>query len=508
MFLRSTSTAPTIPRARDYWALGLIAITLVGACLRYPALHGDLWMDEIWSFQIAHADDSIHGLILHQTWANNHLLNSLWLRCLTETAPEIWFRLPSFILGTLCIPLATWTLRRWGAGPGPALLGAAFVALSFFQIQFSTEARGYAGAFACALIALGLRFPSGEWERPCERGWVDPVGFGIIQVIGMLWHPGYVLFVVALAMAQAANLAIGGRDAWGPRIAKLLRWQAFPGIALLLYQIVFLSKLRFGAAGYQEPIRPFLEAAAWTTNMAWTRWGGPIALVLLLFGFALGLARSWRGQRELALALLLACFLLPLGMAFLHPPRVTSTPSLLVLFPRYFHLPLGLALLPMAWGIGALRRGRWPAGMALIAILAIGLVLLLPPFYHFGRIGCSQVLEYLAGKQEEPIRVGTNELTRGLMQFGFYERRMGIEDRFHWIAPENWLLTPPEYLISLAAGALPNPIVPPTIRGEERVIKYEMCDVFPYAGASGFNCVVFRRKWFDDTHQQPGHHQP
>lgn len=482
-------TASFFPRA---WWIGLLAgLTLIGAWLRWPALFGDLWMDEIWSFQLAHAEPSALGLFIRQTWANNHLLNTLWLRGLGESTPEFWFRLPSFLCGTLSIPVAAWTLSRWGAGRAVRLLGATLVAVSFFQIQYSTEARGYAGAFLCALLALGLRFSTGT----SPAGWLRIFGFGLVQTLGMLWHPGYVLFVAGLAVAQLVTVVLSEKERRAREFGDLVRWQVLPGAVLLTYQILFLSKLRYGAAGYQEPVRPMMEAAGWTLNLVGFAWGGPLAAALLAVGFALGIRQILRSQRELAVALVLSCALLPAALVFLHPPRVTGNPLLLVLFPRYFHLPFSVALLAVAWGLGGLQRGRLAAMFGLPALLSAGLLVLLPPLHRFGRIGSRQVLEHLASQKDGLVRIGTNELTRGKIQFGFYARRLGLQDRFVWIEQEYWLITPPDYMISLAPGALPNPILPPSIRGNDQTVSYEMDQVFPYGGAAGFNCVVFRRKW-------------
>jgi hypothetical protein len=480
---------PSPPFSRRTGILLLVALTLFGAGLRWPALHGDLWMDEIWSYRLAEAEPTAIGLLTNQTWANNHLLNTLWLRGLTEGAPEIVFRLPAFLCGVLAIPLAAWVLRRWRAGGTASLFGAVLVALSFFQIQYSTEARGYAGALVCALVALGLRFGSGATETL----WFRVCAFAVVQVLGMLWHPGYVLFAASLAMAQAVTVA-ASKDSRGRLIGEFLCWQTLPGLALAAYHIVFLSKLRYGAAGYQEPIRPMIEAAGWTLNLMWLPWGGLLAAILLALGFSLGLRQIPRRQSELAIALTLACVVLPTALFFLHPPHVTGKPSLLVLFPRYFHLPFGLALLPMAWGIAGLPRAR-ATMLALTVLLGSGLAVLLPPFYRYGRTGSSQVLEYLAGREEaRPIRLGTNELTRGMLQFGFYARRLGLADRFAWVEPEYWLVNPPQYMLSLAPGGLPERLNPPTIQGKNQEIAYELDRVFPHAGASGFHCVVFRRK--------------
>ena len=55
-----------------------IAILSVGALLRFAAARGDLWLDEIWSIDIAREAGSLLG-VLATRHDNNHPHNTIWL---------------------------------------------------------------------------------------------------------------------------------------------------------------------------------------------------------------------------------------------------------------------------------------------------------------------------------------------------------------------------------------------------------------------------------------------
>ena len=157
-------------------------------------------MDEVWSVELAARADRWEAVFTELRWANNQPLNTLWLRGVPQDAPEWRFRLVSLVLGTLSIPLAGWVMLRWGGGWTAAWAAAAASALSFFQIQYATEARGYAGAWFCALLALGIRGGGGTEAAPGQGrpgGVPGRFAFWTAQIAGMLWHPGHLLSVAA-----------------------------------------------------------------------------------------------------------------------------------------------------------------------------------------------------------------------------------------------------------------------------------------------------------------------
>jgi len=146
------SSAPS--RSLALSALSILAITGAGLVLRLAFSRAPLWNDEIWSLQNLGDVHSVGGVLWGLSHDNNHFLNSLWLYFtapLTQAPPAL--RALSIVAGVLAIPaMAALQARRGRAGAFAATLLTAF---SFFQVVYSDEARGYAVATLCLILAYG-----------------------------------------------------------------------------------------------------------------------------------------------------------------------------------------------------------------------------------------------------------------------------------------------------------------------------------------------------------------
>jgi len=156
-------------RARRFRAarrLGVGAVLIVGALLRIAAACGDLWLDEIWSIDIARRAGSWAAVFaVHHD--NNHLLNTIWLLFAGGSSHALWLRLPSLIAGTASIALAgIFVGRRSRAGGLAAMI---LTAASYLLVLFGSEARGYGLAVYFTLLAPAIvRASLQRWNgAPC-----------------------------------------------------------------------------------------------------------------------------------------------------------------------------------------------------------------------------------------------------------------------------------------------------------------------------------------------------
>lgn len=124
----------------------------LGLALRVAAARGDLWLDEIWSFTLVARTHSYADIVFALPYDNNHVLNSLWLRAIGPSAPPLLVRLPAILFGLGSIVVAARLGRR--ISRSGEWLGAAFIALDVVFVEFSSEARGYAGLIFGTLAAL------------------------------------------------------------------------------------------------------------------------------------------------------------------------------------------------------------------------------------------------------------------------------------------------------------------------------------------------------------------
>ncbi|MGE0759725.1 MAG: hypothetical protein AB7O38_22100 [Pirellulaceae bacterium] len=160
-----------------------IGIMLAGALfLRLAATTGELWLDEIWSLELASSVASPLRIFTDLRHDNNHLLNTclLWLLG-PELAPAAC-RIPAVLAGTATVWLGSVLAARQGRLA--AVTALTVLGSSYLLIHYSSEARGYAWLllFTCAAVETLLR-----WTDTGRMGWL--IMFWVTGLLGLLAHP-------------------------------------------------------------------------------------------------------------------------------------------------------------------------------------------------------------------------------------------------------------------------------------------------------------------------------
>ncbi|NND19835.1 MAG: hypothetical protein HKN98_14770, partial [Silicimonas sp.] len=129
-----------IPGGRDLALLALIL--LLATVLRVIALDAPLWFDEITTVE-THVNLP-WGEMMRDYSMNHHYFFSLKSKLATELfGAENWaYRLPAVLFGIATV-VAIWWLARDIGGTAIAHISALLVALSYHQVWFSQNARGY-----------------------------------------------------------------------------------------------------------------------------------------------------------------------------------------------------------------------------------------------------------------------------------------------------------------------------------------------------------------------------
>src|SRR5262249_6175177 len=120
----------------------LVALTILAAILRTFGLDRGLWFDEI--VTLVESVRPPPAQIVAAYGVNNHPLYSVAAHgSVAAFGEHVWsLRLPAVIFGTLGIPALYW-LGTSITTRVEALVGAAFLAVSYHHIWFSQNARGY-----------------------------------------------------------------------------------------------------------------------------------------------------------------------------------------------------------------------------------------------------------------------------------------------------------------------------------------------------------------------------
>jgi 4-amino-4-deoxy-L-arabinose transferase-like glycosyltransferase len=351
-------------------ALALRLINLGGAALWYDE-SGSAWMASL-PFQgmvAATAGDTHPPLYLALLWA--------WVRIFGLS--EFSVRLPSVIIGALCVPLAYLLARRLKFSNTVALVGAALAAIAPIQIHYSQEARMYALLQFEFLVAL-LAVLSWRW-------WL----FGLM-LTAMYWTHNYgLIYVVPLNVIAIYQVYRQSRSINKPVFASPpLMWWTWMNIIAAAAWLPWLSALagqmREVSGGYWiQP--PTLGSVLYSLYLIVWGFSTPDTLEahasLLLFGaLAFALYRAVRDNARRGNPAEPKPGALPaLGIAVmvLSPFALVVAASAVwrpILLPRAF-LPVSVPLyLLLAWTFveGVNWRRRWLVGLLAAPALAASLM--------------------------------------------------------------------------------------------------------------------------------------
>lgn len=193
MFNRAT-------QPRDYLWLG--AILVLATLLRVIGLDAPLWFDEI--VTVNSYVRGPWGDILQGYSMNNHYLFTLQSKLsIALFGPETWaYRVPALLFGVGTVG-AIWWLARDVAGVMVAHISALLVALSYHQVWFSQNARGYTELAFWS--TLGMIFFLRGLHSPRRGIWI---AYGLTLAAAVFTHLTGAFFFAAQGLVWIMFLAV------------------------------------------------------------------------------------------------------------------------------------------------------------------------------------------------------------------------------------------------------------------------------------------------------------
>lgn len=351
----------------------LAAILLFALALRVYGLNAPLWYDEIET-----VDSHLRlpwGEMMRDYSMNHHYLHNLLAKASMQIFGEApWsIRLPAlgFGLGTIW---ATWVLARDVAHRRVAHVTALLVALSYHEIWFSQNARGYTGLAFFSTLSL-IFFLRG---MTAPRLWLW-IGFGLTMAAAIFTHLTGAFFYVAVGLVWLGAL-IARREGGALLVQPLIG----AGLGLALTALAYLplvpsmAKTVAGVAEtsavdemqeYQNPL--WTAAEAIRTGLGE---GGALNLVVGLAVLVLSVLGAVAVSRQSRLFA---------PVVFLH---IAVTVAVLMalsmrIWPRFFFVDIGLLLILIVVGVewvclrigGLVGRG---AGRGLFVVASVLMVVI------------------------------------------------------------------------------------------------------------------------------------
>ncbi len=441
---------------------------VLGGVLRLCAARGDLWLDEIWSLQLARVAPTALDVIWGLHFDNNDYLNTLWMRLCGDGAPALLERALSVGSGLALVALgAAAPLER---GRLAAAATALLLAGSRFLVHYGSEARGYGPALLCALAAY---VALDRYLATRERRWA--AAFAVAAALGILSHLTFV-FVLAGALAWlAADFAVQ-RRANAVDLALL----GLPLALVAFLWVVDIRLLAVGGAPHYDPaaVLPDLEGATLGLPPGPLRWLGlGFAAVAAYELFALGRARDLRAVFFAGL------FLAPLPYLLVLRPEYVYPRHFAVLVPLFLYL-VGSGLARLA-GQGRLGLA---AALAALAVFAAGNAVQLGALLRDGRGHYREAVELiLANSPPGPVTVGSFHDFRNRTVLEDQTRRLGVQDRVVYVEAGKFGERPPQWLVLHDFREEP----PRKDFIEVLGHVYALVRIFPYAGLSGWTWLVY-----------------
>jgi hypothetical protein len=383
-----------------------VLIVGLGLLLRGLALNSEFWLDEIWSWQLAHSVSSPVQLFTAVRHDNNHHLNSLVLWCWPAGLPWAWYRLHSLAAGLAAIVLAAQVGGRRGRSAG--LFAAVLIACCYWLVLCSAEARGYALAVAFALLGfLALdRVLEDAKPQAAEKMW--RFVFGVAVVGGFLSHLTFLHAYAGFLIWSLRHFARRRRYP-GQELLELARLHALPAVLVGLFYLVSVRGLEVGGgppASTTAVLGRLLTLGLARPGFFW------LEIVCGLFALLVvtrGIWRLWREGNDQYLFFLVTVVACPAAFLIRRPP---------FLFERYFLIPFVFFLILLAQELGEGAKpqaAKWQRALVLgvLALVAGCNVWNVADFVRAGRGRLFEALTYIERHDPSPVIALTGDQDRG-----------------------------------------------------------------------------------------------
>lgn len=459
-----TKRAATVD-ARLLWSGLAAALWLLAVGLRIPGLNDDLWLDEVWSLEWISGTSHWWELLTARHHEINHWLMSLVLR-ITGAEPAWHARLVPLLMSGAGLGVVAFVARRRAT----ELLWLALMATSTMLVHYSTEARGYAGAIAMAIIAtVCARSYLADGNAPAR--WLLVAAL----TLGIGFHPSFAFVAAGIGAWILVSTALR-------RAASVL---ALPAIAAGAAWLS-IRQMEVGGAMEHRASEAMTDLASYTLGLP-PGWplvlGGGVTLGLCLFE-AVAMVRS----RDAELALYLVGII---GA----PALLTAARGEPYVFARHFLIVVPLVLLWLSRalirlaGVGA--AGRVAAVGLTLALLGANL-LQWQNWTRNNRGAPREALAYVVSHSPSTGRIGiaSDQDFRNSRVVEFHSPHVGGGDRIQYVYDENWQNLFPDWLIvsRYETDSRPRPR-----RIQARGASYRLEREFPAAPVSGCLWALYHR---------------
>lgn len=458
------------------WSLGiLIFLGVVYSLMLILCARGDLWLDEIWSFNWIPHFDGISGL-LALAHDNNHPLNTIWMKWIGPAAPALAIRGLAVLSGLgsflILVKLAA-RLDRDVVIPAGILF-----CFSYPLILYFSEARGYGPALFLSLFSTYLAITF--WHRP-----VVAPAFWVSCFLAVFAHATAVMVVGPVILWLGVRF-IGVRRSRRSYYLEYLLWVLPPASFIALFYLQFLRKMEIGGgpqygllavlgnlSGYAIGLPAMLPAAIWALA---------IFCGIICAGIYFLPERNVPQARILFLSILVIA---PIAVLLISRPQVIYFRYFAVILPFFYLVAGSLVSLLVKFG----KWGRIGTGL----VLGLYVILQIPAISGLAthaRGGYREAIRLMCAGPEVTVTVGSDHDFRNKTLINFFRKNTAEFERIRYVDQTNWERSAPDWiLLHTQTCPPPEPERAITAAGGE----YRFIRLFPFSGVSGWHWYLYRR---------------
>jgi len=450
---------------------------MVFAGLTVGAALGDLWLDEIWSVDMAQHARSPYEIVTRLPHDNNHMLNTLFLYCLGSLQCWVWYRTLSVLMGIGAVALLVRVAMERGFLDG--LTVVCLAGISYPMVLYSSEARGYSTAMFLGLASF-MSFRAG-WPR---GAWGKLLLFWGTTAVGFFAHLS-TIHVYAAILCWSCIQSAETDEPLRTRVGKLARFHAVPLVVACALYLSHVRPMVYGGGSIHTIWTAVNSAAAMSLGLPEA--GLPRGMEVALVGAVVVLAtlRLWKDR-------------LP-EWRFFPLVVVVAPAAILVVFqpghpqPRYFVVCMPFLYLLMGRGLASCFRAS-AGGKVLYAIVLLGFaagnITRIVPLLTVGRGDYSGAVRFMTEQTEgQELLVGSDHDFRNRMVLDFYCPRLLRSKRLVYVERDRWDEQRPGWIVT---HSLDTSFKPHSEIWVDGLWTYKLVQSYPYAGDSGWSWFVYR----------------
>ncbi len=469
-------------RKRRHW-LGLAACSLllaIAALARVRAAQNDLWLDEIWSVNLAGRISSPLQVLTGLHHDNNHYLNTLFIHLSGAHGNWPGYRIPSLVAGIGTVALAGLLgLRRSRVSAFMAIL---VTACSYVLILYSSEARGY----ACVVFFSFLSYHLLESHLERQNRLVA-LSFSVSAIAGFLSHLVFLNFYIPAFFWSAYRLI---RSPLGARKAVTAIGSCH-GLPVLSLAALYFVDVRHMAVGGANPLNLFDGYASSLAAALGAPAADPIRPFALIAGILVlgsGILLLWHERSD--------SWIFYVGSICVVPLALGVVSDSVGFYVRYFIVGIAFLLILLSFLLESLYRRGFRGKAACVVLLAgycAANAWQVATLFQYGRGQYQEAVRFLVEHTKRArVTVGSDHDNRTLMTLEFFRGAMGSKVG-KYFRQDSWPPEGPEWVIR-HAESFESSIPGAALLTDGSGNQYELVQTFPAAPLSGVHWYIYHNR--------------